>query len=269
MVRILMWSKFNVWWLWDFRFMASTLSDWRTHKWTIIRQISTSNLALWAVGETTLSASCSPVCLHRLSLFPHEELLSFDLQTAQEGCIPGHTMFSLSDSQHSSLTKHFSAGKLVSRVANTNAEIRSHRPFEMAGSRTHTIPAAGSSLSRLSSITHGPLDSGFIKVCSAIVSWRFKQGWLVTRVTAWPIVCPWEQVQAGSNETHPNTNSKILNHVNKRDEQVSGVLHPCDASHSFVGEMLHFPWNPQHNIVILNKCCVLARWDRQLLHVTY
>ena len=31
----------------------------------------------------------------------------------------------------------------------------------------------------------------------------------------------WEQVQAGSNETHPNTNSKILNHVNKKDVPVS------------------------------------------------
>lgn len=133
----------------------------------------------------------------------------------------------------------------------------------------HAIPGAGSSLSRLSSITHGPLDSGFIKVCSAIVSWQFKQGWLVTRVTAWAIVCPWEQVQAGSNETHPNTNSKILNHVNKRDAQVSGIPCPCYASHSFVGETLRFPWNPLHNIVISNKCYVLARWNRQLLHVPY
>lgn len=61
------------------------------------------------------------------------------------------------------------------------------------------------------------------------------------RVMAWAIVCPWEQVQAGSNETHPNTNSKILNHVNKRDEQVSGIQCPSYASYTFVGEMLYFP----------------------------
>lgn len=48
----------------------------------------------------------------------------------------------------------------------------------------------------------------------------------------------WEQVQAGSNETHPNTNSKILNHVNKKDELVSQIQWSQYASYTSEDEML-------------------------------
>ena len=48
----------------------------------------------------------------------------------------------------------------------------------------------------------------------------------------------WEQVQAGSNETHPNTNSKILNHVNKKDAPVSRIQWSQYASYTLQDEML-------------------------------
>lgn len=45
-------------------------------------------------------------------------------------------------------------------------------------------------------------------------------------------------MQAGSNETHPNTNSKILNHVNKKDGPVSQSQWSQYASYAFEDEML-------------------------------
>lgn len=45
-------------------------------------------------------------------------------------------------------------------------------------------------------------------------------------------------MQAGSNETHPNTNSEILNHVNKKDVLVSGIQWSQYASYTFEDEML-------------------------------
>ena len=48
----------------------------------------------------------------------------------------------------------------------------------------------------------------------------------------------WEQVQAGSNETHPNTNSEILNHVSKKDVPVSSIQWSQSASYTFEDEVL-------------------------------
>lgn len=45
-------------------------------------------------------------------------------------------------------------------------------------------------------------------------------------------------MQAGSNETHPNTNSKILNHVNKKDVPVSRIQWSQCASYTFEDEVL-------------------------------
>lgn len=45
-------------------------------------------------------------------------------------------------------------------------------------------------------------------------------------------------MQAGSNETHPNTKSKILNHVNKRDVLVSGIQWSQYASYTFEDEVM-------------------------------
>lgn len=45
-------------------------------------------------------------------------------------------------------------------------------------------------------------------------------------------------MQAGSNETHPNTKSKILNHVNKRDVLVSGIQWSQYASYAFEDEVI-------------------------------
>lgn len=45
-------------------------------------------------------------------------------------------------------------------------------------------------------------------------------------------------MQAGSNETRPNTNSKILNHVSKKDELVSQTQWSQYASYSSEDEML-------------------------------
>lgn len=45
-------------------------------------------------------------------------------------------------------------------------------------------------------------------------------------------------MQSGSNETHPNSNGKILNHVNKKDALVSGSQWSQYASYTFEDEML-------------------------------
>lgn len=40
-------------------------------------------------------------------------------------------------------------------------------------------------------------------------------------------------MQAGSNEIHPNTKSKILNHVNKKDVPMSGIQWSQHTSYTF------------------------------------
>lgn len=75
----------------------------------------------------------------------------------------------------------------------------------------------------------------------------------------------WEQVQAGSNETHPNTNGEILNHVNKKDVVVSGIQWSQYASQTSEDEMLSgfstVFQGVHHAIIILNTCYLFAEWD--------
>lgn len=88
----------------------------------------------------------------------------------------------------------FSTGELAPRVANINAEKRK-LSFFLNDGESHTSllkrgPLSVSSQSAALDHSRAAQHSVFIKAANAIVSWQFKWGQLVTRVTARAIVCP-------------------------------------------------------------------------------
>lgn len=104
---------------------------------------------------------------------------------------PDNFLFNLTTFLYDNIS---STGELAPEVANTNAETR-ELLFFLNDGQSHTSllnqgPLPGSLQSRALYHSQAAQLSVFIKAFNAIVSWQFKWGQLVTRVTAWAIVCP-------------------------------------------------------------------------------
>lgn len=88
----------------------------------------------------------------------------------------------------------FSTGESAAGVANINAEKRKLSFFLNDGKSHPSFLKPGSFLSQLSGPSTLSLLGSSAQCIhqggSAIVSWQFKWGQLVTRVTVWAIVCP-------------------------------------------------------------------------------